>query len=91
MPETSEHYETEYAYYQYNSGAADNGEYTSRTKRASAEEAITLAEKINASARKEPLDTEEERLLLSELIPWDGYFLWSRACRVVTAREPLTR
>lgn len=80
-------YEVAYRYYQYNSGAADNGEYTRRIEAKSAEDATDLAARINASAANKGPNEEGEYLLKRELIPFDGYFICAGAYRVT--REPI--
>ena len=88
-----ERFEVEYSYYQYNSGAADNGHYRRSIVRADATEALALAAEINrlAAVHKDGSEDslqEEEREraydLRRELIPWDGYFTGARALHVVS-------
>jgi hypothetical protein len=73
----SKHYEIEYRYYQYNSGAADNGEYTRALKKTDRQEAIDLARRICESVghhQRKEFDKCDEALS-QELIPYMGYFL----------------
>jgi len=86
---TSIFYEIEYTYYQYNSGAADNGRYTKRIRTATPEEAAETARKINLSAAGQ-LSDEADHELRSRLIPWDGYFINAVACEVLEKREQLS-
>ena len=79
-------YEVEYRYYQYNSGAADNGKYVRRREFINPEDALDLVKRINASIAK-TLDESEERELERDLIPWSGYFLGAQAFKV--SRAPL--
>lgn len=68
-------YELEYTYYQYNSGAADNGTYTKRIKYKTREEAqkakadIDAAAKAHEEGRHSDADDTEDRF-----IPYMGYF-----------------
>ena len=76
-------FEVEYHYYQYNSGAADNGYYTETSCCASAEEAIALAARINDAAKKHKEGgADEDRELHNDLIPYSGFFVWARAYSV---------
>jgi len=49
--ETTSYFEVQYQFYQYNSGACDNGYYTRSTSFKTAEEAIELAARIEKQAR----------------------------------------
>lgn len=93
-------YVVEYTYYQYNSGAADNGNYVRQWPTKSADEAIALARKISVIAKhtkEESLRQEwlvdadpqysERDKLQDEMIPYMGYFISARAMKITS--EPL--
>lgn len=76
----SQHFEVEYTYYQHNSGAADNGEYTRTVKKPTLGEATELARRINEDAthyKNKNYDKRDEALA-DELIPYSGFFIGSK-------------
>jgi len=81
-------YEVEYHYYRCNSGAADNGYYTKTKKCASAEEAVTLAARINEAA-KDRIVGDEVDALKDDLIGYAGTFEWARPYHLVVERTLL--
>ena len=89
MTGIQEFFEVEYTYYQYNSGAADNGTRTKIHRCSSDEEAHDLAARIEADAvaHREGRSDDVDEELRNDLIPWDGYFISASAWRC--RREPL--
>lgn len=81
-------YEVEYRYYQFNSGAADNGEYVRRREFASAEDALALARRIEACVAG-TLDEDSRRELEDDLIPWAGYFRYARVFKITRELVPV--
>lgn len=84
-----------YTYYQYNSGAADNGCYRRNWPVKDAVEAIALAEKINAAAKahaafshgtdiETPADEYAREQLECEMIPYMGYFISAQAMKITS-------
>lgn len=89
-PVITEIFQVTYRFYQYNTGAADNGTYSMTKTVPNAEDAMFLAFRINQAAAKKmpPFDAAD---LENELIPAPGYFIDASAFRVVTqsyALEP---
>jgi hypothetical protein len=88
----------DYTYYQYNSGAADNGCYRRNWPVNDAVEAVALAGKINAAAKahqayshgtdtETPADEYIREQLENEMIPYMGYFISARALKITS--EPI--
>lgn len=66
-------YIVKYTYYQYNSGQADNGYYWKKIELEDIEKAQILYQKFKDSINKK-LSEEEEDNLISDYIPYMGYF-----------------
>lgn len=85
----TEFFEITYRFYQYNSGQADNGEYVRVLKRETEAEALTIARRIRDCIGNDDLD-EDQRDLLYDLIPYDGYFLKVSVAKVRKESEFIT-
>lgn len=82
----SEAFEVVYHYYQFNSGAADNGNKSVRVEFRTEEDAFDLVRRIEAAVSGK-LDEEDLLDLKGDYIAWDGYFLSAKAFRL--ERTPL--
>jgi hypothetical protein len=68
-------YEVEYYYYQYNSGMADNGDYTKRILCSNVDEARKIIDNINSAIATRFVKNDIDPIHIeSELIPYSGYF-----------------
>lgn len=75
-------FQVQFSYYQHNTGAADNGNYTRTLDFDTKAEALAVADRIQAVI-EEKANEEETQETFARYHPYTGHFSWVRVYEVI--------